>query len=87
MQKKEDKRQISLTFYMPRLPDRAIKEFKEIWRRKYGEDLSWDEADKKANRLSRLVELLCRPEPIGKNDNDSASRLESMQFTVITGED
>ena len=43
------------------LPDQAIKEFQEIYNRKIGKKLTFDEAKIKAEDFIRLFDLITKP--------------------------
>jgi hypothetical protein len=43
-----------------KLSDKAIKEYKEIYKKHYGQDISDEEAQEQGNRLLRVYELLFR---------------------------
>jgi hypothetical protein len=44
------------------LPREAIEEFKEIYRKEFGEELPDDEASQKANNLIELFQIICQVE-------------------------
>ena len=44
------------------LPREAIEEFKEIYRKEFGEELSDDEASRKANNLIELFQVISEVE-------------------------
>lgn len=56
------------------ISDERIEEFRNIYKKAYGEDLAVAEAGEIANRLVALYRLLMQPLPDGR---DSPSRLGS----------
>jgi hypothetical protein len=53
------------------LPDRAVKEFQDIYHRKVGEKISFEEARIRAEDFLRLFDLITKP--INKNKNETNS--------------
>jgi hypothetical protein len=51
------------------LPDKAVKEFQDIYHKKVGEKISFEEARIKAEDFLRLFDLITKP--INKNKNES----------------
>ena len=45
------------------LPDKAITEFQEIYKRKFGEKLSFNEAKIRAENFINLMRLITKPTP------------------------
>jgi len=45
------------------LPDKAVKEFQEIYERKVGEKITFEEAKIKAENFLRLMDLITKPNP------------------------
>ena len=43
------------------LPDKAIEEFKQIYKKETGITLSYDEAIKKANKFFNFMKLITKP--------------------------
>jgi hypothetical protein len=35
--------------------------FREIWKQRFGREISDEDADREANRLVRIVQLICKP--------------------------
>lgn len=50
------------------LPDKAVKEFQDIYHKKVGEKISFEEARIKAEDFLRLFDLITKP--INKNKNE-----------------
>ena len=48
------------------LPQKAILEFKAIYKRSYGVDLSYEQAEDCANRLVKLYRSVYSDEPFGR---------------------
>jgi hypothetical protein len=46
------------------LPEKAIQEFKELYKKRYGVELSDEEASGRANRLFKLYKVTYMPESI-----------------------
>lgn len=46
-----------------KLSDQAVREFREIWHREFGQLLSLDEARAKATLLLELCRIIVRPLP------------------------
>jgi len=46
------------------LPEKAIQEFKELYKKRYGVELSDQEASDRANRLFNLYKVTYMPESI-----------------------
>ena len=46
-----------------RLSDKAIQEFKSIYREEFGEDISDAEAEEAAERVLRFFEIILQPLP------------------------
>ena len=66
------------------LPDEAIDEFMEIWKRQCGEEISEEYAAKRAHEVANLFRLLATP-PSGIGDSppaESAALLEGMRSTI-----
>jgi hypothetical protein len=64
-----------------RLSQEAIQEFKKIYRREYGQNLSNVQAREMAERFMNLMEIICRPIP-GVDlpiDDDKAACLKPKQ--------
>jgi len=45
------------------LSKKAIKEYKEVYKKQFGEELSDEEARKQAERLMRLFKVVAKPIP------------------------
>ncbi|KKR24026.1 MAG: hypothetical protein UT53_C0001G0015 [Candidatus Yanofskybacteria bacterium GW2011_GWD2_39_48] len=43
------------------LPKEAVEEFKVLYKKHYGQDISDQEASDRANRLVALYSLVCKP--------------------------
>ena len=56
-----------------RLSEQAIKEFKDIYHRECGVELSDQEAQEEALRLLRLFRLLIRPPPSSRSSDAQES--------------
>lgn len=52
------------------LSTQAVKEFQEICKKEYGEDISFEEAAKKGRKLLNLYKVVCE-EPIKKKGYQS----------------
>lgn len=52
------------------ISDKALKEYKEIYRKKFGKDISDQEALEQATKLITLVDAVYRPIPKEKKDNE-----------------
>jgi hypothetical protein len=48
------------------LTDKQKKVFREIWEKRFGQQLSDEEADARGGRLVRLVRLICEPTTANK---------------------
>lgn len=53
-----------------------LKKFQEIWKKLFGRDISDEDADREANRLVRLVQLISRPTT---KDKDIQKRCEETE--------
>lgn len=47
------------------LSEQAIKEFQAIYKKEFGEDISYAEASEKGTKLIRLFKIIYRPIPKG----------------------
>jgi hypothetical protein len=47
--------------------------FREIWKQRFGREISDEDADREANRLVRIVQLICKPTVAG-GDEDTEKR-------------
>jgi len=45
------------------LPDRAIQEFRELWKQSYGEDLDFENAKTQAEALLAVTRFAYMPQP------------------------
>ena len=80
------------------LSDKAIKEFHEIFKRKYGKEYTWNEATEAANNFARFVMLLReiamedRRRQLKLRDNPEGFHLNDHQYscricgTLVSGE-
>ena len=57
-----------------RLSRQAIQEYKEIYKKEFGEEISDAQAEEQALRVLRLFRLLLRPLPHHHEHNASSSR-------------
>jgi hypothetical protein len=62
------------------ISQKAIDEFKQLYKKQYGEDLSDDIASEAANRLVRFVDLIYKPIP--KADEPLLRKIEAEQAQV-----
>lgn len=53
------------------LSEKAITEFKEIWREIHGEDLSDEKALIEANKLLKLINVIYKPLPNREHEKTS----------------
>jgi len=53
------------------IPQKDLDEFKAIYKKDYGEDLSDDEAQVIAGRLISLLRIICQPVPKSGEKPDS----------------
>lgn len=53
--------------YRPTISDKMLKEYKALYKKKFGEDLSDQDALEQATKLITLVDIVYRPIP--KEDN------------------
>ena len=45
------------------LSNKGVQEFKEIYKREFGEEISDDEAMEASDRFMTVMEIICRPIP------------------------
>ncbi len=65
------------------LSDKAIEEFKQLYKEQYGEELTDSVAAEAANRLLRLVDIVYRPIP--KDWEEKYEQIEQEQKAVPEG--
>jgi|GEM_PF-2586258 hypothetical protein len=66
------------------LSDKQKNAFREIWKQRFGREISDEDIDREANRLVRIVQLICKPtdKDIGNasknpDDNEINSRTKN----------
>jgi len=64
------------------LPDESVEEFRTIYKKCYGEDISADDAREMARRLLMLYELLAKPLP----EEDRPAALPEDQTSPLADE-
>lgn len=57
------------------LPDKAVKEFQDIYHKKVGEKISFEEARIKAEDFLRLFDLITKPINKNKNESENVGKL------------
>ncbi len=62
------------------ISQKAIDEFKQLYKKQYDEDLSDDIASEAANRLVRFVDLIYKPIP--KSDEPLLKKIEAEQAQI-----
>lgn len=81
---------------MARLPDEAIEEFNEIWRKEYGEELPYEEAAVRAAEVFAVIRLALERRVTVTADDwrqgadgraaDPVALLEAARFQVSAGD-
>ena len=59
------------------LSDKDVKSFSEIYKNRFGKELSYEEATQKANTLLRMVELIYKPMTVQEYNNLQKRRRET----------
>ena len=59
------------------LSDKDVKSFIEIYKNRFGKELSYEEATQKANTLLRMVELIYKPMTVQEYNNLQKRRRET----------
>jgi len=59
------------------LSDKDVKSFIEIYKNRFGKELSYEEATQKANTLLRMVELIYKPMTVQEYNNLQKRRKET----------
>lgn len=54
-----------------KLPEKAVREFQEIYFKEFGEKLSYSEAEKMGQDLIGLFEIIMKPIPPSKEEPNS----------------
>ena len=65
------------------LSKKAIKEFKEIYKKEFGKTISDEEAEEKGQRLLSLFKIIYRPIPEDWNSPDKMDTLKSLSCILI----
>lgn len=64
----------SFSFQPPTmLSDEQIKKFREIWKQRFGREIPDEDMDREANRLVRIVQLICKPANKGEDKDTKKS--------------
>ena len=55
------------------LSDKQKNIFREIWKQRFGREIPDEDVDREANRLVRIVQLICKPANKGEDKDTKKS--------------
>jgi hypothetical protein len=56
------------------LTDEQKKQFREIWKQRFGREIPDEDADREGSRLVRIVQLICKPMDKSKDTQSSSKK-------------
>ncbi len=65
------------------LPSEAIKKFKDLYKKKFGEDLSDEDASRHANNLVNLIKVVYKPIPQTKESEEQVNKAYDILFEEV----
>lgn len=65
------------------LPPEAVEEFKSLYKKRFGEDLSNEDASKRANNLVNLFKVVYQPIPQTKESEEQVNKAYDILFDEV----